>query len=583
MHENAERVQQKADRATGGRPATPRVEEANEQLSPDAGPDRERPGAGPVPPGSPPHRSPCASSTRLQSILWLQQNLGNAYVQRVVAASAPAVPTPAVPSKQAPPPPSPAGPREAILDSLGAKIRQIETTLASGESGAREPLLRQLVDALQQRIAFLDDETSALEANLAPPRSPQSLARAPAPAYPELEQSISPEEAKRRLVLHREERAKHVADLPGRKLQLFLAEPLKTNQEYAAWLLEAHKQKLVAFSSGNIASDLEKLKAGKRVALMPDINQLLRILPVLHTLVKRPLDRWIDAGARGARPQALLGSMMTWDPKGTYAAKFKTDVRTKPHGTGEAIDLPYGKGMTVAQVLAILDDLPPGSYRIGLPYIEDSKTFFDEADSIEAQKKSADQRAKEKAAQKAKEEAAKKAQEEAAKKTGEQAAPPAKAESPAQAKTEPPAQVEPPASAAPVAPTKIEPPQGAPPTASAKTETPASAAPPSAAKGQAPPVTAAKAAKEPEKEVPVEREAIAECLVLWNTPLWKVTWNKEKKAWNDPVQIGNRHAYEKLKDESLVKRFRNPPPGYSFRACPDLSGHMHVDNEVKKD
>lgn len=162
-----------------------------------------------------------------------------------------------------------------------------------------------------------------------------------------------------------------VAD-PAQDAAKLAGEQPSTDVDYATWLLAAAdagfadlwkdtRATLEAFSAGNPSHGINPSATDVKVLA----------LVTMFELVRGAIRRW--AGAPGGAKRAVtLGS-------------FLRD-KTGPHA-GAAIDLPRGMGPgTVDEVIAMLSDLSPGRYGIGLPFSGD---YFDPRDELEAKQKAA--------------------------------------------------------------------------------------------------------------------------------------------------------------------------------------------------
>ncbi len=128
-----------------------------------------------------------------------------------------------------------------------------------------------------------------------------------------------------------------------------------TNAEYAQWVLDGEGQGFVTFTTGMGAkAQMTDLAAGKKVSgVDPGQSAVLGGLFTIHALVDARVGRWVADPAKDKAP-LMVGSF----------------IRSSGH-RGQAIDL-NGLDFTgaggPAQVAALLQDLPKGSYGIGLPF-----------------------------------------------------------------------------------------------------------------------------------------------------------------------------------------------------------------------
>jgi len=162
-----------------------------------------------------------------------------------------------------------------------------------------------------------------------------------------------------------------VAD-PARDAAKLAGEKPSTDVEYATWLLAAADAGFAVLWKDTRAT-LEAFSAGKAYSgIQPSATDVkVRALVTMFDLVLGAMRR--STSAPGATKRAVtLGS-------------FLRD-KTGPHA-GAAIDLPRGMGAgTVDEVIAMLGDLSPGHYGIGLPFSGD---YFDPRDEVEAKKSAA--------------------------------------------------------------------------------------------------------------------------------------------------------------------------------------------------
>lgn len=145
---------------------------------------------------------------------------------------------------------------------------------------------------------------------------------------------------------------------PAADAKALLSEELKTNKDYAAWVLKAHDQGFVIFSSGMGTEDqLKKLKDGTKIGNVdPGQSDILGSLEIMHEIAKGPIGRWV-AKPDGAKPTITVGSMV------------RTGESAGPHGKGAAIDVNQGDfDGNANDVITVLGDLDKGSYGIGLPF-----------------------------------------------------------------------------------------------------------------------------------------------------------------------------------------------------------------------
>jgi hypothetical protein len=145
---------------------------------------------------------------------------------------------------------------------------------------------------------------------------------------------------------------------PAADAKALLNEELKSNKDYAAWVLKAHDQGFVLFSSGMGTEDqLKKLKEGTKIGNVdPGQSDILGALQIMHEVAKGPIGRWV-AKPEGDKPTITLGSMV------------RAGESAGPHGKGAAIDINQGDfDGNANDVITVLGDLDKGSYGIGLPF-----------------------------------------------------------------------------------------------------------------------------------------------------------------------------------------------------------------------
>jgi hypothetical protein len=149
------------------------------------------------------------------------------------------------------------------------------------------------------------------------------------------------------------------------------ADALKTNSGTAGWLLKANDQGFITFTEGMKTQDnLENLRDGKKVGSAdPKDTTIFGGLATMHSLALARINRWI---ADPTKPKApiQLGSFI------------RTGASAGRHGTASAIDINQGDfDGSADDVIAILKDLPTGSYGLGMPFQGD---FFPADKNIEA-------------------------------------------------------------------------------------------------------------------------------------------------------------------------------------------------------
>jgi hypothetical protein len=130
---------------------------------------------------------------------------------------------------------------------------------------------------------------------------------------------------------------------------------LATNAEYAQWVLDGEGLGFVTFTAHMGAkAQMTDLAAGKKVSgVDPGQAAVLGGLFTIHALVDARVGRWVADPTKDKAP-LMVGSF----------------IRTDGH-RGQAIDLnglDFAGAGGPAQVAALLQDLPKGSYGIGLPF-----------------------------------------------------------------------------------------------------------------------------------------------------------------------------------------------------------------------
>jgi hypothetical protein len=158
---------------------------------------------------------------------------------------------------------------------------------------------------------------------------------------------------------------------------------VSTNPEYAQWLLDGGTHGFVTFN-WNSKQQLESYAAGREHSMtgtyagQTEIGGTIdprgaTILPVLETargIVAARAGRWMQDRTKPKQPLTILWLARNW-PGGDA------------HRAGKSLDaaggIDFGNARAGAQVIQILEDLPPGNYWIGLPY---QRPFFDVIDSL---------------------------------------------------------------------------------------------------------------------------------------------------------------------------------------------------------
>ena len=136
------------------------------------------------------------------------------------------------------------------------------------------------------------------------------------------------------------------------------ADSLKTNSGTATWLLKAHDLGFITFTAGMGTQDnLENLRDGKKVGSAdPKDTTIFGGLATMHSLALARINRWIVDPTKPKDP-IQLGSFI------------RTGTNAGPHGKASAIDINQGDfDGSADDVIAILKDLPTGSYGLGMPF-----------------------------------------------------------------------------------------------------------------------------------------------------------------------------------------------------------------------
>ncbi|MDQ6882962.1 MAG: hypothetical protein M3077_01815 [Candidatus Dormibacteraeota bacterium] len=166
-----------------------------------------------------------------------------------------------------------------------------------------------------------------------------------------------------------------VKDDPVADAKALIAEvdSLKTNAGMAGWLLKAHDQGFVTFTSGMKTQDnLESLRDGKKVGNAdPKDTTIFGALQTMHALAAARINRWV-ADPTKAKESIQVGSFI------------RTGASAGRHGTGAAIDINQGEFTgSAGDVITVLKDLPQGSYGLGLPFQGD---FFPPEKNLDTMK-----------------------------------------------------------------------------------------------------------------------------------------------------------------------------------------------------
>src|SRR2546425_4918076 len=155
------------------------------------------------------------------------------------------------------------------------------------------------------------------------------------------------------------------------------ADSLKTNSGTATWLLKAHDLGFITFTEGMKTQDnLENLRDGKKVGSAdPKDTTIFGGLATMHSLALARINRWIPDPTKPKDP-IQLGSFI------------RTGTNAGPHGKASAIDINQGDfDGSADDVIAILQDLPTGSYGLGMPFQGDFFPADKNLDKMEAAEK----------------------------------------------------------------------------------------------------------------------------------------------------------------------------------------------------
>jgi hypothetical protein len=266
---------------------------------------------------------------------------------------------------------------------------------------------------------------------------------------------------------------------------------------------------------------LKDSRDGKKVeGVDPNADIPIEGLITMHSLVKGSISRWIEAGATGEKPRLGLGS-------------FIRGVGAGYHSKGKAVDINYlDFTETADRVIEILKDLPKGEYEIGLPF---QGSFFPSTLNLDEMKKQAIENGKKKAAP---------------------AQPPPAGPVPSPATTGAVPATPQPAAATP------------PPSDSAVVPSGAQLSGAVSSPSFAPTLPAPVPAPDPVH--------LAEGLKLSKTAIYSLTWNVERKQWEDVI-LSYNNAYTKLGSERLITKINTMTnAGFKLSVFPDNPGHLHV-------
>jgi hypothetical protein len=159
------------------------------------------------------------------------------------------------------------------------------------------------------------------------------------------------------------------------------AKAIATNPDYAQWLLDGAdygflllenrtRPHLETFAQGGEIEMNGPGELGGTVSGAPGVS-VLGTLEILRSMVLGRANRWIADPSKGKQPFQAL-----------FLARNLGGTIQDQHSTGEALDaggFDWDTPRGARQVVQVLDDLPQGSYKIGLPF---QGSFFDPLDSL---------------------------------------------------------------------------------------------------------------------------------------------------------------------------------------------------------
>ena len=171
------------------------------------------------------------------------------------------------------------------------------------------------------------------------------------------------------------------APTPLEQAKDLLQESASTPKDRAKWLLKAADCGFVTFNTDKAKQNLLDIQEEKKVeSLDPKAaGYEIPILPVEVGLVKKNVQRWVDADGKGDKQSIEFGSM----------------IRTSgDHAKGQAIDInKLDMTASVEAAIQILEDLDKTiytSYGLGFPF---QGEFFDPDDEMATKKTAAEQAA----------------------------------------------------------------------------------------------------------------------------------------------------------------------------------------------
>jgi hypothetical protein len=171
---------------------------------------------------------------------------------------------------------------------------------------------------------------------------------------------------------------------PDAALDAWAAEQPATNPEWAAWIIAAQTHGFVTIKA-NTRKQLDQFVEGKKVAGADGGAgaTLLGGLATVGAMIRGRVTRWRADPSQGKQP-FLFGDMVR---------NLKGLSIPDAHATGAAVDIggfDFGGADGPKQVMQALEDLPAGTYGIGLPF---QGQFFPAAENIAVREQNAQQAA----------------------------------------------------------------------------------------------------------------------------------------------------------------------------------------------
>jgi hypothetical protein len=280
--------------------------------------------------------------TRSSLVLELQRTQGNAFVARQVLADFPAADLFVSPEEAAAEAaleaalqepatePHGGGAADDVLQLLAegaADAEQFAADLASGAVEGVESALSGLADL----FGFGGDD----DRDKQPAKADEKAASPEKPAAPAEDPAVTA-----------------VKDWSGRAL--------KTNKDYAQWILDADAQGFVHWTGKDSKSQMEKFAAGEKIEKAdPNQAEILGGFSIIHDLLAAKAGKWVGDSTKPKQTVAI-GSFIRTEGAKEFA-----------HSTGRMIDineLDWTGKNGPAQVLEALHALTPGRYGIGMPF-----------------------------------------------------------------------------------------------------------------------------------------------------------------------------------------------------------------------